>query len=171
MSWETLQKTHTHTPQGNRFKINLCGLPESISSFLKNKTSSPTYPLSPYCTGPPTPHRPYTDYDSYKKKSFYVEVLGAFGIQLEKKIQKLPDDPGHIGFVFFPRRKILSHLFLISPSLSFNHLANTALEQVHVEIHFQNSVFLRASYTYLQGMSGREELKIPNRARSESTDF
>lgn len=71
-----------------------------------------------------------------------MEVLGAFGIQLEKKIQKLSDDPGHIGFVFFPQRKILGHLFLISPSLSFNHLANTVLEQAHVEIHFQNSVFL-----------------------------
>lgn len=30
---------------------------------------------------------------------------------------------------------------------------------------------LRASYTYFQGMGGREELKIPNRARSESPDF
>lgn len=63
--------------------------------------------------------------------------LGAFGIQLEQKIQSLSNDPEHRGFVFFPQKENVGPFVSFFLSLSFNHpelVVSTVLKKAHVEI-------------------------------------
>lgn len=80
-------------------------------------------------------------------------VVGAFGFQLEQKIQSLSNDPEHRGFVFFSRKKMLDHLFL-SLSFSFNHpelVVSTVLEK-HIWKYIFKSPTLSGPLLPLEGL-------------------
>lgn len=134
------------TSGGKLLKTNFWRLLDSISFFFKMRP--PHIPTSLSCTAPP-PGRPYAD----SHKTLLYGVLGTFGIQLEQKIQSLSEDPEHTGFVFFPQRKMLDHLFLFA---SFLQPPRTACEHRAGGKHmwkyiFENSTFSGSFASLLQG--------------------